>query len=303
MIATLIFTVESSYRMLELWGMEQRWDGLSFVWIFDLVFFLVLSGITSIETGITVSSRTLAEARVKMFEERLALASTVQKLLLPTRLSGQEKSYGYRFMYEPAEQMSGDWINVWEEPDGSWRHLVLGDVVGKGPQAALAVAAIASFLASARQRGLGLEAGLAGLHEHLKNLFSDRIYTTLAAVSIESTGRAILYNAGALGWIGGEGHDLHFYPMRSSPIGIGSEARIARMETRVSPQTMLTSFTDGCLEGSRAVKRLLKTLTVMRQEGEAASSDQIMQTILDIGSEEVLPDDRTILLIIGEGTG
>ena len=45
--------------------------------------------------------------------------------------------------YRPAQEMSGDWIYVWKKENE--RRFIIGDVVGKGPSAAIPVAVIWNF--------------------------------------------------------------------------------------------------------------------------------------------------------------
>jgi len=298
-IAVLPVFIDSAMTILELCGLTSEWGGLSLSWIFDLVFFMVLSGITAMEFGLTVNAKELSEARIETLEGRLALAKTVQQLLLPKSLEGVTGDYRYSFYYEPAEQMSGDWLNIWHDEETGGFHLLFGDVVGKGPQAALAVSAIASMMSDAKVRNLSMEECILGINRHLRLLFKGHINSTLSAITLNTDRTADLYTCGTIGWFVLKEGTAAFMPLRGTPLGMNEHPIIGHQRIDFSPTTTVFSFSDGCLEGSRATRLLLKAL---REPGAAGTWDMetLIKTIVQIGSDFVQRDDKTALVVTGE---
>ena len=94
--------------------------------------------------GIAAQSA-IAIENARLYQERTRTAQTLQRALLPPHLpqiAGLELAAGYRAAGE-GNEVGGDFYDVFPQGDGSWV-LVVGDVCGKGPQAA-AVTALARY--------------------------------------------------------------------------------------------------------------------------------------------------------------
>ena len=94
--------------------------------------------------GIAAQSA-IAIENARLYQERTRTAQTLQRALLPPHLpqiAGLELAAGYRAAGE-GNEVGGDFYDVFPQGDGSWV-VVVGDVCGKGPQAA-AVTALARY--------------------------------------------------------------------------------------------------------------------------------------------------------------
>ncbi|HET6547352.1 MAG TPA: GAF domain-containing protein, partial [Solirubrobacter sp.] len=94
--------------------------------------------------GIAAQSAVAIE-NSRLYQERARTAQTLQRALLPPHLpqvEGLELAATYRAAGE-GNEVGGDFYDVFAQADGSWA-LVVGDVCGKGPQAA-AVTALARY--------------------------------------------------------------------------------------------------------------------------------------------------------------
>src|SRR5918998_2731811 len=94
--------------------------------------------------GIAAQSA-IAIENARLYQERTRTAQTLQRALLPPHLphvAGLELAAGYRAAGE-GNEVGGDFYDVFAQADGSYA-LVIGDVCGKGPQAA-AVTALARY--------------------------------------------------------------------------------------------------------------------------------------------------------------
>ena len=107
--------------------------------------------------GIAAQSA-IAIENARLYQERTRTAQTLQRALLPPHLpqiAGLELAASYRAAGE-GNEVGGDFYDVFRQSDGSWA-LVVGDVCGKGPQAA-AVTALARYtLARPRRRRAAAE--------------------------------------------------------------------------------------------------------------------------------------------------
>src|SRR4029453_17307434 len=94
--------------------------------------------------GIAAQSA-IAIENARLSQERPRTAQTLQRPLLPPplpQIAGLELAASYRAAGE-GNEVGGDFYDVFRQSDGSWA-LVVGDVCGKGPQAA-AVTALARY--------------------------------------------------------------------------------------------------------------------------------------------------------------
>jgi len=226
--------------------------------------------------------------------ERLNLGRAVQEILLPPNFSFEFAGYHIGMRYSPAQEMSGDWIYQWQNTEGE-RRLLIGDVVGKGPSAAIPVAVIVGILGECERLAMKPDETLRRLNQRLLELFRKQINTTCTMVVLQQDARLTFYNAGSPGWfLIGENH-IDYLPMRSSPLGINESFEPVFHEiTNFEALTMLT-FTDGYLEGSRGFRRLQKAL--MKLIPQQLSVEAIHQLLDEVGVEFRLEDDRSLLTI------
>ena len=99
------------------------------------------------------SRRLEEENKVIKLEERLNLGRAIQEILLPEKFNMEWAFVNVGIKYKPAQEMSGDWIYVWEK-EGE-RRFILGDVVGKGPSA-IPVAVIIGVLGECQRLDLSM---------------------------------------------------------------------------------------------------------------------------------------------------
>ncbi len=301
---TAFFWLSLIPTMLQSWGSLSdffgfnRHLGVNYHWIHELVMFLILTGLAMVDLGKSLLAKVLVENELKAVNERLELGRTVQSMLLPPSMDGAIDRFAFRYYYDPAEKMSGDWLNIWRSEERN--HLFLGDVVGKGPQAALAVAAIASVINDSKYHGLSIAETIERINCQLIDLFQRHITSTFSSATFHADGSVELHNAAALGWFALKGNRVQHLPMRSIPLGVVKNAPLATIRKTFEPGTTLFAFTDGVLEGSRARKNLFTKLKAMPEDAEL-TYDELHEMLLAVGKEHVLVDDKSVLIIkIGE---
>jgi len=190
--------------------------------------------------------------------------------------------------------MSGDWIYLWEAGEDE-RRLFLGDVVGKGPSAAIPVAVIIGILGECQGLGMSIHESLQRVNRRLLELFDKQISSSVTAITLHRDGHVELYNAGSPGWFLREAGSARYIPLRSSALGVTDENVIAREELQPTADSILFTFTDGYMEGSRAFKRLIQRVDQMPDEPLVIET---LQSLLDeVGKDFRLEDDRSLLLI------
>jgi hypothetical protein len=149
---------ESGRWIMDIMGKSGNMAGiyLYLFWIFDLILFVVLSAVIAGEFRTNLADKKRFKAELTSINERLELARSVQQMLMPRALESRVGDFEYKVFFDPAEKMSGDWFNIWTDDDGELR-LFIGDVVGKGPSAALAVSVVASVFSECKRSGATLE--------------------------------------------------------------------------------------------------------------------------------------------------
>lgn len=267
--------------------------GVNLNWIQDLILFIVLTTLTIMDVGYALTAKQQVEKELQDIEERMDLAKSVQELLLPAERNGSFSRFDFDFFYEPADKMSGDWMNIWDVGSDEKR-LFFGDVVGKGPQAALAASAVACVIAECKHEQTTMEACIDRINTRLLDLFKGKINTTLMAIRLTDTGEAELFSCGAIGWFVKGPEKVSFIPIVGDPLGSKKNIKIGQKVVPMTDGMTAIAFTDGCLEGARALKALVKNL--QSWPSDVAFVD-IRDTVISTGSFSVRPDDRTILMV------
>ncbi|HEX8205264.1 MAG TPA: PAS domain-containing protein [Solirubrobacteraceae bacterium] len=224
----------------------------------------------------------LAVENARLYEAHSHIARTLQKSLLPPALPqvpGLELAARYRAAGAQNE-VGGDFYDVFHGPGDNWT-LVIGDVAGKGPEAAAVTSLTRHTLRAMTLRGAGPRECLELLNDALlgeasvAGRFCTVLYARLAAregggfdMTVATGGHMpprILRADGTLDRI----------ELRGSIVGGLRDPRFADCETTLDPGDVLVLFTDGATElrghDPGAGERLLDQLLVARagQPGSA----------------------------------
>ncbi len=233
------------------------------------------------------------EASKIQLAERLNLGRAVQEILLPDQDEQVFGPFRYSMNYLPAQEMSGDWVYLWGKGE-SERRVLLGDVVGKGPSAAIPVAVIIGILGECERLGMSMRETLQRLNQRISELFDGQITCSCAAIILHRQGHVELLNAGSPGWIIKEGAKSRHIPLRSTSLGMAGESVFASQTIELSESTLLFTFTDGYMEGGRALKRLLAAIDEL---SELPPLENLGGLLDRVGKEFRLEDDRSLLMI------
>jgi serine phosphatase RsbU (regulator of sigma subunit) len=207
-------------------------------------------------------------------------AQEVQRLLVPQHLP-QYPGWVIESEYRPARQVGGDFFQVLPGDDHSLL-MVVGDVSGKGLQAAMTVSAIVGALRDSQQRQP------AQVLAHLNRVLYGQIggFVTCCAALISNNGVMTIANAGHLSPYR-NGDEL---PMPSGlPLGI--VPRVSYEETRfeLTAGDRLTFLSDGVLEARNQHGELFGFERT--RECSNQSAEEIASAAQQFGQE----DDITVL--------
>jgi hypothetical protein len=247
----------------------------------------------SIYTGNKTHKNRLEKVRL---QEMITLGRSVQDLLLPKRLEGSSSDIKYIFAYEPFEgKMSGDWIKYWRTKNGNHQFL-LGDVTGKGPQAALAVSIISTVVDRCIRLDNDAKTALIQINKTLFNLLKGNMGSTASAAMIKPNGSLTLFNTAGIGWV------IHDFSKSRHILGksgiLGQKSFVEIFEAHIPESTWeyIYTFSDGVCNGPRAVRHLSKHLQTIRPGNldSIALRGEVMGVSKLVGDPQ---DDKTFLLI------
>ncbi len=239
------------------------------------------------------------EHRAKM-ETELTIAAKLQGVLVPKDLAGVAHGFRYDITSKPHGILGGDWVKVYNGKRGAL--FVLGDVVGKGPSAALTHSGIAASWETQIklwERGMVTAQELmAAINCTMFDLYQGTMNTTFAFAEVDVSGKVRLA-AGGNYW-------LHLTVAKTSAItspgrsllGLKSDFNVELRELELKDGEFLVCFTDGVLEGNRPVSRFLRAV---QPEIATLSPQRIRELLVEAGKDQVHPDDASTLVLKFEG--
>ncbi|MCX3288839.1 SpoIIE family protein phosphatase [Streptomyces sp. NEAU-H22] len=231
----------------------------------------------------------------RLYGRERGTALTLQRSLLPST-PAQQEGLDIAARYRPAlSEVGGDWYDVL--PLGPGRTgLVVGDVMGKGVQAA----AIMGQLSTATRALARLDLPPADLLRHLDDIagsLGDAIATCVYAVCDLRRGTCELSSAGHLPPVlaAADGRAELVEVPGGVPLGVGG-VDFGTVEVELAPGSLLALYTDGLVENrGEPIDTGLDTLT--RLLGNAGPSLQrASDSLLSALSPE--PDDDVALLLV-----
>ena len=258
-----------------------------------------------------------ARRRAEESEARAtALARTLQATFLPPQIlavPGLDVAGAYRPAGDGSE-VGGDFYDVFETGRGTWA-VVLGDVCGKGPEAAV-VTALARYTVRAEAlRTPYPSAVLAALHEALVRYHPDRFCTALFAL-VEHRPEGVGFTVASGG---------HHLPLRLRPdvtfesvgtpgtiLGMLDTPRLTDATTVLGPGDVVVLYTDGVIEARRDREffddeRLRAAVAGSATTNAQQIADSLVATALDFQQGHGKDDIAVVVIKVpasgGEGPG
>ena len=201
----------------------------------------------SIPAIIVYRSNLLSQENARVAAD-LEAARRVQALLVPSTPPATP-GFLVETVYLPAQEVGGDFFLVSPAPDNSLL-LVVGDVSGKGIQAALVVSTIVGILRNEPSRDPATV--LAHLNRALAGVISG--FATGLCAHISATGTLTVANAGHLSpYLNGADLELP----GALPLGLTPAAEYDSTARQLTPGSRLVFVSDGVVEAESPTRELL----------------------------------------------
>jgi len=242
--------------------------------------------------------------RAEASEERArVLARTLQESLIPPT-PPRIPSFDVGAVYRPAgagDEVGGDFYDVFETPTGAWE-IVLGDVTGKGAEAAVVTALSRYTIRAAVAQSAGPAAVLRMLNSALLRDDVQRPVTVVCASVVPRTGRVVVATGG------------HPLPLRLTAAGVEAFGRPGMMlgvfddapsheaRTSLAPGEALVFYTDGITEGRRGADewfgddRLIASLGALRGRTASDIASALVDEAVDFQGGDPRDDIAVVVL-------
>ncbi len=253
-----------------------------------------------------------AKVRAEAAEARArALARTLQATLIPPTpplIDGLEVASAYR----PAasgEQVGGDFYDVFQLAEDDWV-VALGDVCGKGVEAAVVTALVRHTLRAVTVRLDSPAQALSALNEVLLRDRADR-FCTVALVRLRRSGdcwRATVSTGGhPLPVHRGAAGEVREVGEPGSLTGALAEVAFTDVELVLGPGELLVLYTDGVVEARSALgmygdDRLMQAIGRCGPTPEAAV-DAVLADVLGFADGDVQDDIALVAVGVPSATG
>ena len=193
----------------------------------------------------------IALDRATRYEAERSVAEALQRSMLPASIPVME---GARVAarYLPgttALDIGGDWYDTFTLADGRLG-FVVGDVVGKGLQAASTMGQLRNGLRALALDETDIAATISRLNRLLESL-AETPFATLAYVTVEpATSELCIVSAGHLPplVIAPDGSTRYLEEGRNLPLGVDPEIGYEASRVRVEPDSFVVLYTDGLVE-------------------------------------------------------
>jgi PAS domain S-box-containing protein len=248
----------------------------------------------------------LAVDGAAQYRERAHVAQTLQASLLPAALPdipGVDVAAEYLAAGEGME-VGGDFYDVFALDDGAWA-LVIGDVLGKGAEAA-AVTALARYtLRAVAGHSPSPAATLTALNDEMLRQSADRRFVTAVLARLEplaSGGARLVVACGGhpppVVLRGGDGGEVAGVP--GTLLGVEADVHIEDRELRLEPGDALVLYTDGVTEARRdrplSPQALADALAPRHADGAARVAREVVR-LAEEGAAGPLRDDLAVLAV------
>jgi sigma-B regulation protein RsbU (phosphoserine phosphatase) len=249
-----------------------------------------------------------ARRRAEQSEARARLlTTTLQESLVPPsapEIPGLDVVAAYRPAGSGVD-LGGDFSDVFEMPGGSWA-IVIGDVRGKGVEAATVAALARHTLRAAAMRTSRPRLALQTLHQTLESEGAERFCTAVFArirawhrhthrLVVASGGHPLPLRATATGEVVPLG-------AHGSLLGVLDHPALTDTAVELDPGDVVVFYTDGVPEGRRGrdfygEERLVEQVRALRPRGAAAVAEGIVDDVVSF--QGGLPRDDIALVVVG----
>jgi serine phosphatase RsbU (regulator of sigma subunit) len=240
----------------------------------------------------------------RLYAERSRIAHTLQQSLLPAVLPSiphVDVAARYRAVGDQNE-VGGDFYDVFQSEPAAWT-AVIGDVSGKGAEAAALTALTRHTLYAAAMRQSSPARNLSFLNEAmLRRGTNTSSFSTVLYVRVQPGGGGVALTLASGGHppalVLRAGGNVEAVEMPGTLVGVLPEAHFEEREVTLRPGELLLLYTDGAIElrrddlgfGERELARLLRS-----HAGESA--EQVVEAVA-ARVDELQPRDDVALMVL-----
>ncbi len=255
---------------------------------------LAASGTLAIHNA-RMAGRLVEQERI---QRELDLARDLQRSLLPTE---QVQPYPIAGVNISAREVSGDFFDHFRLDDGRI-YFSLGDVSGKGMNAALLMAKCSSLLRCLARMNIPPRDLLARVNNELVDSATHGMFVTAVTGNYDQrSGKVVWANAGHQPPLLREenGH-YQEYPAESPPLGIVPDIDFPEAHMQLG-KSSLYLFTDGVTEGRDFEGCMLEVsgFSAIIDEYADASAEERIQAVIEHIQQQPLHDDITLMVLDG----
>jgi PAS domain S-box-containing protein len=247
----------------------------------------------------------LAVDNARLFRERSAVADALQKSLLPPRLPSIPRTEIAARYYAAGQgnEVGGDFYDAFPTGEGSWA-LVIGDVCGKGPEAAAVTGLARHTIRAAAIQERRPSNVLATLNDAVMQQRSDHIFCTVCYMRLKlnpKNVRATICCAGhPLPLVLRANGRVETAGAPGTLLGIFPNPSLADRAVDLAPGDAVVLFTDGLIEGhgdgASGRDRLISIVRASAGLDAASMAERIEQTALSLRPGP--PRDDMALLVL-----
>ncbi|MET0418196.1 MAG: SpoIIE family protein phosphatase, partial [Actinoplanes sp.] len=256
------------------------------------------------DTGVLTQLARLIGLRLenaRLYEAEHRIASTLQHSLLPQtlpRIPGAIVAGRYLAGSSEAE-VGGDWYDVIADADGRL-YLVIGDVVGKGVQAAAGMGQLRNALRAYILEGFACGAALSRLNRLVDNL-GRRQFATVVCVRFDPRSGELTYSSAGhpppLVVPPGEPAAFLYSAALGPPIGALSDTDYPTLTTRLAPGWRLLLFTDGLVEDRKVGIDVGLAALTEEVAKPADHVEDLLESLMSRAAQRTRRDDIAVLAL------
>lgn len=252
----------------------------------------------------------LAVDNARLYEERTAIAKALQSSLLPTALpTGAHVEFGSRYAAAGVgNEVGGDFYDVFAVPGGLWA-VVIGDVCGKGAEAAAITGLARNVLRLLGQDGTPTPAVLRRLNAAILDLGDRGRLCTALMATVRTAPSGLVVRLSAAGHpppvlVTADGRAA-FVGTSGSLLGVLEDIEVPDDELVLAPGDTLVFYTDGVTErrdGDRMFDddRLLAACASAAGSSADTFAGLLEQAVRDFG-DQASRDDLAVLVVRASG--
>lgn len=226
-------------------------------------------------------------------DQLLSIAKDVQRLLVPSAIDTATGSGVLALRHTTSSShLSGNWGHAWQTTDGS-TNVILGNVDGKGPRAALAVASIITLVKEGVRNNLDLKESLAEIGTTLWSVYRGTCSSSVTAFHIDSNGYMESFAGESVGWFLARQGQVSHETGRGSPLGISSILKLRFTKMQLTQGDTIIAILDATSRSSREVKKLASNLKEL--VNQAKDPKDICESVLAHIKKNGSTDDTTVL--------